>query len=202
LRRQLSIALLLLLGLPCAPASAQVYGGVTSTGSILLSSNLQDEATDVVVEAPPLPPAIAKTASLEAAPMPGMQAFAPFIQEASLAYKLPPALIHAVISVESNFNPRAVSARGAQGLMQLMPATAKRFGGGNSFDPRENILTGSRYLRWLMDYFNQDLELTVAAYNAGEMAVMQAGRRIPNFGETRRYVPRVLALYKKGVRLT
>jgi soluble lytic murein transglycosylase-like protein len=83
--------------------------------------------------------------------------------------------------------------------MQLMPATARRFGVVNSFDPRVNILAGSKYLRWLLDYFEQDLELTVAAYNAGEKAVIQAGRRIPRFTETEKYVPKVLALYKRAL---
>jgi soluble lytic murein transglycosylase-like protein len=130
---------------------------------------------------------------------PAAESFAPFVHEASLAYKLPAALIHAVIAVESNYNPRALSGKGAQGLMQLMPATARRFGVTDSFDPRVNILAGSRYLRWLMDYFEQDLELTVAAYNAGEKAVVQAGRRVPKFPETEKYVPKVLALYKKAL---
>ena len=107
-----------------------------------------------------------------------------------------------MIQAESNYNPRARSHKGAQGLMQLMPATARRFGAANSWDPRQNILTGAKYLRWLMDYFDQDLELTIAAYNAGEGAVMQAGRKIPKFAETEKYVPKVMALYKKAKRLT
>jgi soluble lytic murein transglycosylase-like protein len=126
----------------------------------------------------------------------------PFIKEASSTYRIPTELIHAVISVESNYNPNAVSPKGARGLMQLMPATAKRFGSNNATDPRQNILTGSRYLRWLLDFFEEDVELAIAAYNAGETAVVQAGHKIPRFTETQRYVPKVLSIYKKARRMT
>jgi soluble lytic murein transglycosylase-like protein len=161
-----------------------------------------DEAADVLlIEAEKvvvLEPAAASTPTANAVPA----TYWPFIQEASLAYHLPTELIHAVILVESNYNPRARSAKGAQGLMQLMPATAKRFGSADSWDPRQNILTGSKYLRWLMDYFGDDMELTLAAYNAGEGAVMQAGRKIPRFAETEKYVPKVLSIYKRAKRIT
>jgi soluble lytic murein transglycosylase-like protein len=82
--------------------------------------------------------------------------------------------------------------------MQLMPATAKRFGGTNAFDARDNILTGSRYLRWLLDTFNQNIELAVAGYNAGENAVIKAGHKIPPYSETQKYVPKVLARYEQA----
>jgi soluble lytic murein transglycosylase-like protein len=192
-------AWLLCLGLASVSAQAQIYGGTSTSGALLLSNNLGDGAEELIVEAPLAP--ILASATLKAALLPRSipESFAPFIHEASIASKLPAALIHAVISAESNYNPRAVSPKGAQGLMQLMPATARRFGATNSFDPRVNILAGSRYLRWLMDYFQQDIELTVAAYNAGEMAVIQAGRKIPRFSETEKYVPKVLALYKKAL---
>jgi soluble lytic murein transglycosylase-like protein len=86
--------------------------------------------------------------------------------------------------------------------MQLMPATAKRFGGTNAFDPRDNILTGSRYLRWLLDTFNQNVELAVAGYNAGENAVIKAGHKIPPYSETQKYVPKVLARYERASKLS
>ena len=126
----------------------------------------------------------------------------PFIKEASSTYRIPTELIHAVISVESNYNPNAVSSKGARGLMQLMPATARRFGTNNASDPRQNILTGSRYLRWLLDFFDEDVELAIAAYNAGEAAVVKAGHKIPRFTETQRYVPKVLSIYKRVKPLT
>jgi soluble lytic murein transglycosylase-like protein len=184
-------------------ANAQVYTGISADGSIVLSSNEDDTASTLLIEAekiaaavPTVVPDVPKFLSEVPA------GFLPFIQEASATYKIPSELIHAVILVESNYNPRAYSSKGAQGLMQLMPATAKRFGNINSWDPRQNILTGSKYLRWLLDYFGDDLELTIAAYNAGEGAVMQAGRKIPKLSETEKYVPRVLSIYNKNKRLT
>ncbi len=180
-------------------AQAQIYAGTTASGAIFLSSSLEDNAPQVIVEALALPEERHEREAVVATSRSIPEGFAPFIHEASVAYQLPVALIHAVISVESNYNPRALSPKGAQGLMQLMPATARRFGVVNSFDPRVNILAGSKYLRWLLDYFEQDLELTVAAYNAGEKAVIQAGRRIPRFSETEKYVPKVLALYKRAL---
>jgi soluble lytic murein transglycosylase-like protein len=105
---------------------------------------------------------------------------------------LPPQLLHAVIAVESGYDARAVSSKGALGLMQLMPATARRFGVADAFDPQQNLAGGAAYLKWLLDRFGGDLELTLAAYNAGEGAVARAGHRVPPFAETRAYVPRVL----------
>jgi len=107
-----------------------------------------------------------------------------------------PALIHAVISVESGFNPSARSSAGAVGLMQLMPGTAKRYGVKDRLDPAQNIHGGARYLRDLKVLFNDNLQLVLAAYNAGEEAVMKYGRRIPPYRETVAYVPKVLSHYK------
>jgi soluble lytic murein transglycosylase-like protein len=192
-----------LCGLFAQQANAQVYTGISAEGSIVLSSNEDDTANTLLIEAEKIAtvvPTFVPEVPTFFSDVPA--GFLPFIQEASATYKVPPALIHAVILVESNYNPRAYSPKGAQGLMQLMPATAKRFGNINSWDPRQNILTGSKYLRWLLDYFGDDLELTIAAYNAGEGAVVQAGRKIPKFSETERYVPRVLSIYNKTKRLT
>src|SRR3984893_4300328 len=118
------------------------------------------------------------------------------IERAALAASVEPNLLRAVIVVESGFNPRAVSKRGAGGLMQLMPATATRFGVSNRYDPRENVHAGARYLRFLIDRFGQDVSLALAAYNAGEEAVNRNGGRIPPFSETMAYVPRVLKIYR------
>jgi soluble lytic murein transglycosylase-like protein len=118
------------------------------------------------------------------------------IERAALAASVEPNLLRAVIVVESGFNPRAVSKRGAVGLMQLMPATATRFGVSNRYDPRENVHAGARYLRFLIDRFGQDVSLALAAYNAGEEAVNRNGGRIPPFTETMAYVPRVLKIYR------
>jgi Transglycosylase SLT domain len=119
------------------------------------------------------------------------------IKGASERYGVPERLVHAVIRVESAFNPRAVSVKGAQGLMQLMPETASMLGVRNSFDPQQNIDGGVRHLRGLIDRFGNDLPLALAAYNAGEKAVINY-RGIPPFPETRDYVTRVLHLYDGG----
>jgi len=119
------------------------------------------------------------------------------VVEAARAYQLDPALIHAVISAESGYNPLARSPKGATGLMQLMPATARRYGVDNPLDPKQNIYGGAAYLRDLLTLFGNDLKLAIAAYNAGEGAVMEYGHHIPPFRETTQYVPKVLSYYKK-----
>jgi len=116
------------------------------------------------------------------------------IAEASQRYGVPVKLVSAVIRAESGFNPRAVSRKGAQGLMQLMPTTASILGVRNSFDPGENIDGGVRHLRGLIDRFPQSLPLAIAAYNAGEKAVTQYGG-IPPYPETQDYVAKVLQFY-------
>lgn len=140
-----------------------------------------------------------KTALAGAAmPRPDSQAL-PFSQAVSLAAattSLEPALLHAVMMVESNNNPMAVSRRGARGLMQLMPATAKRYAVTNPHDPGQNIAAGAQYLQALQHRFNGDTRLALAAYNAGPTAVIKAGFRIPPFSETQQYVPRVMQLYQ------
>jgi soluble lytic murein transglycosylase len=120
------------------------------------------------------------------------------IQEASQRYGVPVRLVSAVIRAESGFNPRAVSRKGAQGLMQLMPTTASILGVRNSFDPRENIDGGVRHLRGLIDRFPHSLPLAIAAYNAGERAVMQH-RGIPPYPETQDYVMKVMRFYNGSV---
>lgn len=122
------------------------------------------------------------------------QRYDAYIVEAAALYRLPESFLRAVIKVESDYNPQVVSHAGACGLMQLMPGTAARMGVTDIFDPRQNILGGARYLRILANTFNGDLVLTVAAYNAGEGAVLRY-RGIPPYDETQRYVRRVLTWY-------
>lgn len=124
-------------------------------------------------------------------------AYAQVIEEVALDIGVDQALVHAVITAESGYNPVAVSKAGAQGMMQLMPDTAKRYGVRNPLDASENIRGGVRYLRDLMDMFDNDLELAVAAYNSGENAVMRHGMQVPPYKETRAYVPKVLSLYSE-----
>jgi soluble lytic murein transglycosylase-like protein len=118
------------------------------------------------------------------------------IEHAAIAAAVEPNLLRAVIVVESGFNSHAVSKRGAVGLMQLMPATANRFGVSNPYDARQNVHAGARYLKFLIDRFGHDISLALAAYNAGEDAVDRNGGQIPPFSETMAYVPRVLKIYK------
>jgi soluble lytic murein transglycosylase-like protein len=118
------------------------------------------------------------------------------IHEACALYQIPEQLVRAVIKVESDYDPRAVSVSGARGLMQLMPDTADRLQVRDINDPRENIFGGVRFLRILANDFNGDLSLTVAAYNAGEDAVIRYGG-IPPYGETRDYVVKVTSFYHR-----
>ncbi|MHB1292626.1 MAG: transglycosylase SLT domain-containing protein [Sulfuricella sp.] len=127
----------------------------------------------------------------------GRNRFAPLVEEAARVYRVDAALLHAVISAESGYNPVAVSNKGAVGLMQLMPETARRYGVENSFDPEQNIRGGTKYLSYLLQLFDNNLELAVAAYNAGEKAVIRHGYSIPPYQETLGYVPKVLKLQKK-----
>jgi soluble lytic murein transglycosylase-like protein len=123
--------------------------------------------------------------------------FNPIIEKYARDYQLDPSLIHSIISTESDFNPKAVSPKGARGLMQLMPATAARLGVNNSFDPEQNIRGGVKHFRWLMDNFNNDLSLSLAAYNAGENLVQRLGR-VPEIKETREYVKKVTSKYGRS----
>ncbi len=137
------------------------------------------------------------------APVEGSVAVAPsvydaHIQAAAAETSVDPGLIRAVISVESGYNPAARSPKGAMGLMQLMPGTAQKYGVKDIRDPGQNIHGGARYLAALKTMFGNDLKLVLAAYNAGEEAVMKYGRRIPPFAETVAYVPKVLSRYKKS----
>ncbi len=126
----------------------------------------------------------------------GILEYRPLIEATAMRYKISAELVSAVIHAESHFNPVAVSSAGAVGLMQLMPGTASDYGVSNRQDPKQNIEGGTRYLRDLLALFNNDIELSVAAYNAGQNAVIKRGNKIPPYPETQRYVKKVLALYK------
>jgi soluble lytic murein transglycosylase-like protein len=119
------------------------------------------------------------------------------IKSIAKSYKLPHTLLHAVITAESSYNPDAISKAGAVGLMQLMPETAKQYGVKNRRNPRENIYGGTRYLRYLLKLFNNNLVLALAAYNAGEGTVKKYGNKVPPYKETRNYVNKVIKYYNK-----
>ena len=144
---------------------------------------------------PPKPPPGGRLAKLPPPPLP---ANAPpqivtFVNLVAPDFKLEPYLVLAIIATESNFDPRALSPKRAQGLMQLIPETAARFGVRNAMDPAQNIRGGMAYLRWLLAYFEGDVTLVAAAYNAGEGAV-ERYRGVPPYAETRAYVRRILGL--------
>jgi hypothetical protein len=118
-----------------------------------------------------------------------------YILDSSRRYAIDPLLIYSQMHQESTFKPRAISPKGARGLMQLMPETARRFGVQNIYDPKQNIEGGTKYMRWLLDLFGGDVVLALAGYNAGEGAVMKYGWQIPPYRETQEYVRRISSRY-------
>ncbi|GLH32296.1 MULTISPECIES: lytic transglycosylase domain-containing protein [Pseudomonas] len=122
--------------------------------------------------------------------------YADLVAAAARMHNVPQALLHALIKAESGYNPKARSAAGALGLMQLMPGTAKEMGVEDVLDPEDNVQGGARYLKRMLNLFDNDITLAVAAYNAGPDAVRRRGA-VPPFAETRRYVPNVLREYRK-----
>jgi soluble lytic murein transglycosylase-like protein len=188
--------LLLVSTLGIAPARADVYARVDAAGATQFS-NAPAEGFSLYFKdaqaaaAPAAPAPSAPPAWDDGAP------YASQIRAAAKATNVEAALIHAVISVESGNNPAARSSAGAVGLMQLMPGTARRYNVKNRLDPAQNIRGGASYLRDLLLMFNNNLQLVLAAYNAGEQTVVKYGNRVPPFRETAAYVPKVLAYYKK-----
>ncbi len=214
-------------GMPCA-VQAQVWGFVDERGVAHLAAEKLDDRYELfsrggsaftvgatpaasalppqevtpqaAAPAPPLPPQLVRFFEASS----GYQRAQPLLREASRQHGIDYELLKALIVAESGFDPAAVSPKGAIGLMQVMPATAERWGvrgdartpiGRKLADPQVNVRTGSRYLRHLMDLFPGQLDLALAAYNAGEGAVQRAGNRIPPFRETQNYVKTVMQLY-------
>jgi soluble lytic murein transglycosylase-like protein len=175
----------LLLGV--APAEAQIYAWRDANGTLVLSDKSIDAPTDVYVV--PGAPAIRTTRKVES---PGAaERYDDLVVTHANRNGLRPELVRAVIQVESAFNPRARSPKGAMGLMQLMPATARTLGVVNPYDPEDNIRGGTKYLRMLLDRYQGDERLALAGYNAGPGAVDRYGRNVPPFRETRDYVRKV-----------
>jgi hypothetical protein len=119
------------------------------------------------------------------------------VEQTASRFQVDPELVRAVVRVESDYNPQAVSSQGAMGLMQLIPATAHRFGVANPFDPKQNLEGGVNYLKYLLGLFGGDLNLSLAAYNAGEHSVQRSGG-IPAIPETQNYVRKVTSIYQTG----
>ena len=201
---------LVFLSLAAAPCSADIYGFVDEEGRAHFSDVRLDSRYQLFLKTPPpaanpltVTPAIETAPSVEPAaalvrpiPLQARNRYADVIARVAQEQKLEPALLHAVISVESAYNAQAKSPKGATGLMQLMPGTAKRYGVTDLLNPLENLRAGARYLRDLLAMFNNNLNLVLAAYNAGEGAVIRSGHAIPPYPETRAYVPRVLQHYE------
>ena len=168
-------------------ANAQIYAWRDANGTLVLSDRAIDAPTDVYKVAGS--PSYVTTRPVE--DQSGHDRFEPLIQEHATRRSLRPELVRAVIQVESGFNPRALSPKGAMGLMQLMPATARSLDVNNPWDPAQNIRGGTDYLRLLLDEYDGNEELALAAYNAGSGAVAKYGRRVPPYRETRDYVRKV-----------
>jgi soluble lytic murein transglycosylase-like protein len=187
LSHRVAVAALAVACLWPASAFAQIYAWRDASGTLVLSDRAIDAPADLyVVEGAP---AIRTTRAVEAPE--GRGRYEDFILEYSARESLRPELVRAVIQVESGFNPRARSPKGAMGLMQLMPATARALGVTNPFDPEQNIRGGTRYLRMLLDRYAGDERLALAAYNAGSGAVDRHGGAVPPYRETREYVRKV-----------
>jgi soluble lytic murein transglycosylase-like protein len=165
------------------PAEAQIYSWQDANGILTLSDRPQNaEAKAIRV---PVGPVIKSRSH---------PVFDPIIQEHASQQGVRADLVRAVIQVESAFNPRAVSPKGAMGLMQLMPATVKQFGVIDPFNPAENIRAGVTYLRQLLDKYSNNVQLALAAYNAGPSAVDRYGAQIPPYKETRNYVTKITGM--------
>lgn len=193
--RALCYLILLMLSVQAHIARADIYSFVDEAGITHFSNVPTDGRYRLVLAAPP-EPASAPASSGNAQWLTRSRAFDPFIESAAREAQVQPQLVRAIIVVESAFNPKAVSRKGAVGLMQLLPKTARRYGASNAFDPKQNINAGTRYLRDLIARYGNNLELVLAAYNAGEDAVERYGKRIPPYAETRQYVPAVLSIYR------
>ncbi|MGH8672440.1 MAG: lytic transglycosylase domain-containing protein [Burkholderiales bacterium] len=182
-----------------AHAHADIYAFVDADG-VAHFSNVPDDPRYKVYLRTAKAPATARRPISQLAAFSLQRArgerYNPVISAAASRYQVDSALLHAVILVESGYNPKAVSPKGATGLMQLMPATGKRYGVEDLYDATQNIEGGARYLRDLMQQFDNNLALTLAAYNAGERAVIDHGLRVPPYPETQRYVPKVLRYYR------
>ena len=199
-RKHMASVLLLLGHGLSAPAWADIYAYTDADGAVSLSNVPTDERYTVLIAAPQQAVAAAAPATTPRKSRTGLARKAGYdqvVDEVSRSHGLESALLHAVISVESRYNPKAVSRKGAAGLMQLMPQTAKRYGVADAFDPRQNLDGGAQYLKDLLRMFNNNLSLSLAAYNAGEHAVARHGNRIPPYRETQHYVPQVLNFYQR-----
>ena len=164
------------------PAEAQIYSWRDANGVLTLSDRPQNAAAQAITVSVGTPAVVSRG---------GNPAYEPLIRQHASNQGVRPDLVRAVIQVESAFNPKAVSPKGAMGLMQLMPATARELGVVDPFNPAENIRAGVTYLRRLLDRYDDNEQLALAAYNAGPTAVDKYGSKVPPYKETRDYVQKI-----------
>ncbi len=198
--RRSTVLLLVVLsyGAGLIPAHADIYGYTDNAGGMHYSNVPTDRRYLLLLTEPKDPARPHKGPTNTTADWLRLgAAYSDLIDTAARRAQVQPALLRAVIAIESGFDPQAVSPKGAQGLMQLRPATARRYGVERPFDPAQNLRGGARYLSDLLKRYGNDMQLALAAYNAGEDAVDRNGRNIPPFPETQAYVPAVIKLYLK-----
>lgn len=197
--RGLLQALLVVAWLATPAAMADIYILTQENGEIALSNIPVDSRYQLLLtsaqEASSATLSTSATSSVRPHALAQAMPYASLIEETAKANNMEAALLHAVIRTESGHNPRAASRKGAAGLMQLMPETAKRYGVVDRYDPADNVRGGARYLKDLLKLFNNDIGLTLAAYNAGEKAVARHGNKIPPYPETTKYVEMVMKRY-------
>jgi hypothetical protein len=196
------LALFLAMSISSKAAHCDIYSFTDANGTQSFSNIPTDDRYVLVLhaeEAKTVPAEAAASGVHKDAAINGSQqkTLAAEINRAAVMYHLDPALLHAVIATESGYETRALSRRGAMGLMQLMPDTARRYGVTDPFNPAQNIQAGTQHLNSLLKRFGNNLSLALAAYNSGENNVLKYGTRIPPFSETRAYVPKVMRLYRK-----
>jgi soluble lytic murein transglycosylase-like protein len=179
-------------------AQADIYRMVSANGGIILTNIHRADRNYVrVAREVPLMARIAPVKTSTRKRPKKAPRYALIVAQAAFDYDLPAELLHAVIKTESNYDHMAVSPKGAAGLMQLMPGTARDLGVDDVFDPVANVRGGARYLKRMMKLFGNDLSLALAAYNAGPGAVLAYDRAIPPYPETQQYVPSVLGHYQR-----
>jgi len=201
----LKIAVISLALLASTEVMADVYKYVDESGHVFYTDEPRNKLYKRIIKTPPIrhlastsSPLFTNT-SFKRHTFSGVNKarYNELIADAASRHNIDVKLLHAVIQTESAYNPSAISSAGAAGLMQLMPATAQRFGVTDRIDPDQNVDGGTRYLKHLITMFGPRLDLAIAAYNAGENAVIKYNNTIPPYRETQDYVRQVLALYKQ-----
>jgi membrane-bound lytic murein transglycosylase MltF len=184
------VSILLICVIYSKSSHARIYAYVDANGKLVVSQKQDDPRLKLFDPS-------GKSKSGQAVPSQHNQQYRQLIEKIAAEVGVSEHLLHAVIQAESNYNPQAISPKGAQGLMQLIPATAQRFGVEQVHDPESNVRGGARYLKTLLQLFKNDLKLAIAAYNAGEGTVQRYNNTIPPYPETQAYVARVISVMEQ-----